>query len=172
MQRINATSKICSCPGGIVLLTILLIIHVVCIIIWIGGVTFVTTVVFPMMYRTEGSLEKALLFQGVEHRFAFMVKWILGIVFVTGFWLLSARQGIAVLGQFKGLGIAIMIFAWALYTTVLLSERKVFARIFADPEKVDMNKALKMINAMHWVLLTASYSAVAAGLWFGHPFTK
>ncbi len=66
-------------------LTILLFIHVICIIIWIGGVTFVTTVVFPMMYRTEGSLERALLFQGVEHQFSAMVKWILGIVGVTGF---------------------------------------------------------------------------------------
>ena len=154
------------------LFSALLILHVFCIIIWIGGVTFVTTVVFPMMYRTEGSLEKALLFQGVEHRFAFMVKWILGIVFVTGFWLLSLRLGVKVLAEPKGIGIVIMIFAWALYTTVLLSERKVFARIFADPSKVDMNKALKMINAMHWVLLTASYSAVAAGIWFGHAVAK
>jgi len=151
-----------------VLFQTLLIIHVFSIIVWIGGVTFVTTVVFPMMYRTEGSLEKALLFQGVEHRFAFIVKWILAIAFMTGFWLLSLRQGVNVLVEPKGLGIVIMIFAWALYTTVLLSERKVLARIFADPSKIDMNKALKMINAMHWVLLAASYSAVGAGIWFGH----
>jgi uncharacterized membrane protein len=153
---------------GTMLLTILLIIHVICVIIWIGGVTFVTTVVFPMMYRTEGSLEKALLFQGVEHRFAARVKWILGIVGVTGFWLLSAKYGFSVLAQPRGLGIVIMIFAWALYTTVLISERKIFGRIFADPEKTDMNKALRMINAMHWFLLTVSYSAVAGGVWFGH----
>jgi uncharacterized membrane protein len=150
------------------LLTILLIIHVICIIVWIGGVTFVTTVVFPMMYRTEGSLEKALLFQGVEHRFAAMVKWILGIVAVTGFWLLSAKYGFALLARPRGLGIILMIFAWTLYTTVLLSERKIFSRIFADPEKIDMNKALRMINVMHWFLLTISYSAVAGGVWFGH----
>jgi uncharacterized membrane protein len=55
-------------------LTILLIIHVMGVIIWIGGVAFVTTVIFPLMYQTEGSLEKALLFQRVEHRFAGMVR--------------------------------------------------------------------------------------------------
>ena len=150
------------------LLTILLIIHVICVIAWIGGVTFVTTVIFPMMYRTEGSLEKALLFQGVEHRFGAMIKWILGIVAVTGFWLLSKKYGFAVLAQPRGIGIILMIFAWALYTTVVLSERKIFSRIFADPEKVDMDKALKMINVMHWFLLTISFSAVAGGVWFGH----
>ncbi len=147
---------------------ILLIIHVICVIIWIGGVSFVTTVIFPLMYRTEGSLEKALLFQGVEHRFAGIVKWLIAAVGLTGFYLLYAQYGFEVLLTKRGLGIVIMIFAWGLYTTVLLSERKIFGRIFADPEKIDMDRALKLINAMHWVLLTISFSAVAGGVWFGH----
>ncbi len=154
--------------GWLVLDVLLLIIHVICVIIWIGGVTFVTTVIFPMMYKTEGSLEKALLFQRVEHRFAGMVKWLIGITGVTGFWLLSSRYGIGILTTARGIGVVIMLFAWSLYTGVLLSERKVFAKIFADPEKIDMDKALKMINAMHWMLLTVSFSAVAAGVWFAH----
>jgi uncharacterized membrane protein len=150
------------------LLTILLIIHVSCVIVWIGGVAFVTTVIFPLMYRTEGSLEKALLFQGVEHRFARMVKWLVAIVGVTGLYLLHARYGFEILATSRGIGIVIMIFAWGLYTTVLFSERKLFGKIFADPEKIDMNRALKLINAMHWFLLTVSFSAVAGGVWFGH----
>ena len=36
------------------LLTILLIIHVICIIIWIGGVAFVTAVIFPRCARPRG----------------------------------------------------------------------------------------------------------------------
>ncbi len=150
------------------LLTILLIIHVICVIIWIGGVAFVTTVIFPMMYKTEGSLEKALLFQRVEHRFAGMVRWLIAVVGVTGFWILSVKYGFGILLQARGIGVVIMIAAWALYTTVLLSERRIFGKIFADPEKIDMDRALRMINAMHWVLLTISFSAVAAGVWFGH----
>ncbi len=148
--------------------TLLLIIHVAGVIIWIGGVTFVTTVIFPLMYRTEGSLEKALLFQGVEHRFVRMVKWLLAIVGLSGFSILYSKYGFDILLQKRGIGILIMLVAWGLYTAVLLSERKIFARIFADPEKIDMDKALRMINAMHWFLLTVSYSGVAAGVWFGH----
>jgi len=141
-------------------LTILLIIHVICVIVWIGGVAFVTIVIFPMMYQTEGSLEKALLFQRVEHRFAGTVKWLIAVVGVTGFWILSAKYGFAILAGRRGIGIDIMLFVWALYTAVLLSERRIFGRIFADPEKTDMNKALKLINVMHWFLLTISFSAV------------
>ena len=66
------------------------------------------------------------------------------------------------------LGVLIMIIAWALYTVILHSERKVFGKIFADPEKIDMNNALRIINRMHWALLVISFSAVAGGVWFGH----
>ncbi len=149
-------------------LTILLIIHTICVIVWIGGVTFVTTVIFPMMYMSDGSLEKALMFQRVEHRFAGMVKWLIAIVGITGFWILYAKYGFGILAQARGIGIAIMIFAWALYTIVLLSERKIFGRIFADPEKIDMDQALRLINIMHWFLVIISYTAVASGVWFGH----
>lgn len=148
--------------------TVLLIIHVIGVIIWIGGVAFVTTVIFPMMYRTEGSLEKALLFQRVEHRFAGMVRWLIVMVGATGFWILADQYGFGILFQARGLGILIMIVAWSFYAGVLLSERKIFARIFADPERIDMDRALKIINAMHWFLLTISFTAVAAGVWFGH----
>jgi len=151
-----------------VFLTILLIIHVIGVIIWIGGGAFVTMVIFPMMYRTEGSLEKALLFQGVEHRFSGIVRWLIAIVGGTGFYLLSAKYGFSILFTQRGLGILIMLFAWTFYTVVILSEKKIFGKIFADPGKIDMDKALTMINAMHWVLLTVSFSAVAAGIWFAH----
>ena len=149
-------------------LTILLIIHVIGVIIWIGGVAFVTMVIFPMMYRTEGSLEKALLFQGVEHRFSGIVRWLIVVVGGTGFTLLSAKYGFSILSTQHGLGILIMLFAWTFYTVVILSEKKIFGKIFADPGKIDMDKALKMINVMHWVLLTISFSAVAGGIWFAH----
>jgi len=93
--------------------TILLIIHVMGVIIWTGGVAFVTSVIFPLMYQTEGSLEKALLFQRVEHRFARMVRWLIAIVGITGFWLLYAKYGFGILAQKHGFGVLIMIFAWA-----------------------------------------------------------
>ncbi len=86
----------------------------------------------------------------------------------TGFTLLSAKYGFSILSTQRGLGILIMLFAWTFYTVVILSEKKIFGKIFADPGKIDMDKALTMINVMHWVLLTVSFSAVAAGIWFAH----
>lgn len=153
------------------LTTALLVVHVIGVIIWFGGLTFVTIVFFPMMYKTEGSFEKALLFQRVEHRFAGIVRWVVVIVGVTGFMLLSAKFGNNFLAVREGLGTLIMLGAWILYILVLLSERKLFEKLFSDPERINMNRALKVINALHWVLLTISYAAVATGVWFGHVET-
>lgn len=151
-----------------VLYRALLIIHVVSVIIWIGGVAFVTTVIFPLMYRTEGSVEKALLFQRVERRFAGMVRVLVVVVGATGAWMLADRFGPALLLRHGGLGILSMLIAWTFYTAVLLSEQKIFSRVFADPDKIDMDQALKIINAVHWLLLAVSFAAVAAGVWMAH----
>ncbi len=109
-------------------LTVLLIIHVIGVIIWIGGVAFVTLVIFPMMYRMEGSLEKALFFQGVEHRFAGMVRWLIGIVGATGLIILYVEYGFAIRLEMRGVGILVMIIVWTFYTTVLLAERKILLK--------------------------------------------
>jgi len=116
-----------------VFLTLLLIIHVIGVIIWIGGVAFVTMVIFPMMYRTEGSLEKALLFQGVEHRFSAIVRWLIAIVGGTGFYLLSAKYGFSILSTQRGIGIVIMLSAWTFYTAVIFLEKKIFGSSSRTP---------------------------------------
>jgi len=84
----------------------------------------------------------------VEHRFSAIVRWLIAIVGGTGFMLLSAKYGFGILSSQRGLGILIMLFAWTFYTVVIFSEKKIFGKIFADPEKIDMDKALKMINAL------------------------
>ena len=64
-------------------LPLLIAVHVIRVVLWIGGVAFVTVVVFPMIMRMENSLE-VLFFQGVEHRFAKIAKTSVVVVGVTG----------------------------------------------------------------------------------------
>lgn len=49
---------------------LLIAIHVVTVVLWIGGVAFVTIIIFPMLLRMEDSFEKVMLFQRVENKFA------------------------------------------------------------------------------------------------------
>jgi uncharacterized membrane protein len=45
------------------------VLHVLSLIIWIGGLATVTTVILPTMHRLDSSEQKAWLFDQVERRF-------------------------------------------------------------------------------------------------------
>ena len=72
---------------------------------------------------------------------------IVGYGLVARMWSVQDASFVPLIFLLFIIGVLIMLVAWAFYTGVLLSERKIFARIFADPERIDMDRALKIINA-------------------------
>ena len=150
------------------LLPLLIAIHVVAVVIWIGGVAFVTMVIFPMILRMEGSLEKMLFFQGTEHRFAKIAKISVGVVGATGGWLLSLTGEWRILFTFAGIGPTLMLIIWIMYVLVLLFEARLFKLIFRGEAQQDTSKVFARLAAFHWVVLGLSLLAVATGVWAGH----
>lgn len=150
------------------LVPILIAIHVITIVLWIGGVAFVTIIIFPMLLRMEGSIEKVIFFQGVEHRFAKLAKIYVTIAGVTGFLILYINNGYAILFTSDGIGITLMLIAWLFYVLVLLFEKKIFMKLFSQPEKLDTAKIFFRLSLFHWVILVLSLVAVGAGVWTGH----
>lgn len=141
---------------------IALIIHVISIIIWIGGVSFVTLVTFPMIIRLEKSLEQVLMFQGIEHRFAGIAKAMVVLAGMSGLYLIYEKG--------TSLAVWIMIVVWAFYASLLFGlEKLIFKKLFARPEdQADMKKVFSLLQGFHWVVLGLSFLAVAAGIWAGH----
>jgi hypothetical protein len=141
---------------------IALIIHLLSIVVWIGGVAFVTMVTFPMILREEKSLEQVMMFQGVEHRFAKIAKLMVILAGLSGLYLLYA----------KGLspGVWIMIIVWTFYAALLFGlEKMIFKKIFSKPsDTLDTRKVFNILQGFHWVVLTLSAFAIAAGIWTGH----
>ncbi len=140
-----------------------LIIHVLSIVVWIGGVAFVTMIIFPMIQRTENSLEQVMMFQGTEHRFSKIAKAMVITAGLSGFYLVS----------FKGFstGVWIMISVWAVYASLLFFlEKLLFKKIFAKPsgEELNTKEIFFRLSVFHWVVLALSFSAVAAGIVVGH----
>ncbi|MEE8328422.1 MAG: hypothetical protein V3R54_00650 [Thermodesulfovibrionia bacterium] len=142
---------------------ILLIIHVLSVVIWIGGVAFVTMIMFPMILRTQNSLEQVMMFQGVEHRFSRIAKVLVILTGLSGFYLIHER-GIS-------FGIWIMIIIWTIYASLLFFlEKRLFKRLLSQtPEKqISTEKIFFRLQVFHWVILILSLSAIAAGVWTSH----
>lgn len=150
------------------LVPLLTVIHVLGVVIWIGGVAFVTIIVFPMIVRMEGSLEKVIFFQGVEHRFAKIAKLCVLVVGFTGGWLLHLTGEWRILFTLQGIGPTLMLIVWGFYLFVLLFEGRLFKIIFKGEAQQDSGRIFARLAAFHWVVLGLSLLAVAAGVWAGH----
>ncbi len=140
-----------------------LIIHVLAVVIWIGGVAFVTMIVFPMIQRARSSLEQVMMFQGVEHRFAKIAKVMVILTGLSGGYLLYEKG--------FNIGAWIMIFVWALYASLLFGLEKIlFKKLFENPEdrKLETKQIFFRLQVFHWVILALSFSAIAAGIIAGH----
>jgi uncharacterized membrane protein len=125
-------------------------------------------IVFPMITRMESSLEKIVLFQGIEHRFAKIAKLSVIIVGLTGAWLLYITDEWKILFKTTGIGPTLMLIVWVFYSLILLFESKLFKFIFRGNAQQDTSKVFFRLTVFHWVILGLSLSAVVIGVWTGH----
>jgi uncharacterized membrane protein len=150
------------------LIAILTAIHILGVVIWIGGVAFVTMTVFPMILRMESSLEKMLFFQGIEHRFAKIAKICVLLVGMTGFLLLYLTEEWKIMFTIKGLSPTFMFLVWIFYVLILLFEARLFKVIFKGDAQKDTSKIFYRLTIFHWVILVLSFSAIFIGVLSAH----
>jgi len=149
---------------------IALIIHVLSIVIWIGGVAFVTMIVFPMIQRTQNSLEQVMMFQGVEHRFSKVARWMIFLSGLTGAFMLY-EKGFSFLKTPSSIHVWVMMIVWALYASLIFFlEKMIFKRLFTSPsgEQLETRQIFFRLQVFHWIVLILSLFAIVAGVWGGH----
>src|SRR5215472_18073909 len=64
-------------------------IHVLAVVVWIGGVTMVTTVILPMVRGSKTPTEGQSLFEAVEQRFIWQARIATLLVAVSGFYMVE-----------------------------------------------------------------------------------
>lgn len=158
------------------LFSIMHIIHVLTVILWIGGLAFVTTMIFPVIYKTPDALQKVLFFQRIEHKFAKIARTYNLITGISGFAMVIIMGWFPVMLTKEGLGLTIMAVIWVIWFVMLwglepLIIKKMLDNMAKKGAQMDIDGIFKRLNKMHWVLLTASLVASAAGAVFAHNLT-
>ncbi|HEX7970449.1 MAG TPA: hypothetical protein VF502_19655, partial [Stellaceae bacterium] len=69
--------------------TLVRAVHVLAVILWIGGVAFVTTVVLPAVRRTREPGERLAFFDAIERRFAAQARVTTVLVGLSGLYMLA-----------------------------------------------------------------------------------
>ena len=67
--------------------TIARALHVLAVVLWIGGVAFVTTVMLPEVRRSTGAEERIVFFETAERRFGAQARFTTLLAGLTGFYM-------------------------------------------------------------------------------------
>jgi len=147
------------------------ILHVIAVVLWIGGVAFVTTVLIPSLKETTDSTNKLELFEQLEGRFAFQAKFTVLIAGFSGFYMLEAMQAWERYWHLQFWWLHLMTLVWLLYALVLFVLEPLFLhRRFRQLATKNSDKAFVLLHRMHVILLTLSLLAIFGAVAGVHGF--
>jgi uncharacterized membrane protein len=142
------------------------VLHVLSLIIWIGGLATVTTVILPTIHRLDSSEQKAWLFDQVERRFRpqARVAWL--IVGATGAYMLAWLGAWARFVNIRYWWMDFMVALWAVFGLILfvVEPLAVGPQVRHQPTQ----KMLSRFQTLHWALLITSLlviGTVVAGIY-------
>ncbi|HEX5352936.1 MAG TPA: hypothetical protein VFW60_02545 [Rhodanobacteraceae bacterium] len=137
---------------------ILLAIHVLSVVWWIGGVFTVTTSLLPIFNRLPAP-ERIQRIRQFEGGFANQARIAVVLVGVTGFWMLGLSGGFARLQFAYGWWIDLMLLVWALFVVMLF-----VAEPLRLPARTGLIQHPRKFLVVHAVLLTLALAAIFSGV--------
>ena len=137
--------------------TIARALHIAFVVLWIGGVAFVTTVLLPAVRRLKAPHERMELFDHIERRFASQARISTITVGLTGFYMVYRFD---LWDRFQHAGywwMHAMVIVWIVFSLMLfvaeplILHRWLIARARAKPQMT-----FTLVEWLHWMLLTIS----------------
>ena len=139
--------------------------HVMAVVIWIGGLAMATTVALPAVRRGDLGPDKLTAFQAIERRFVWQARTAVLIVGATGLYM-TARLDLW--GRFQAVQfwwMHAMVCLWLLFAFVLfVAEPLVLHRIFRDWAVARPEVAFAWLHRAHVVLLALSLVTIFAAV--------
>lgn len=133
---------------------ILLAIHVLSVVWWIGGVAMVTATLLPIFNRLPAD-ERIQRIQQLEGRFANQARIAVLLAGITGFWMYAIVPNAIAHSWWVGL----MMLVWVLFVVMLF-----IAEPLRLPAKIGVIQNPRKFLVLHAVLLTLALAAIACGV--------
>jgi uncharacterized membrane protein len=131
--------------------------HVLAVVLWIGGVGFVTTVLLPALRRLPDPVQRTAMFGVVERRFSAQARLSVIVVGLSGLYMLIRLD---VWDRFTSLTywwMHAMVLVWLVFAAMLfVLESLVLHRRFAERVKDKPDATFRTIQRFHVVLLALS----------------
>jgi len=151
------------------LLTLARVIHILGVVLWIGGVAMVTTVIIPAVKKMKSKEEQIETFEIIEGRFALQAKITTLITGLSGFYMLYYLDAWDRYFDYRFWWIHAMTLIWIIFTLVLYAlEPLVLHRLFKEYAMENPGKTFNFMHKVHWVLLMLSLITTAGAIAGSH----
>ncbi len=148
------------------------VIHVLGVVLWIGGVAMVTTVLLPWIRRLPLEENPVEFFEQVEHRFARQARIVTLLTGLSGFYLLHVMGAWSRYLDAGFWWIHAMTLIWIVFTLILfVLEPLVLRDVLIRRAERDPAGTLAIIQRAHWVLLILSLVTIAGAVAGSHGWS-
>lgn len=145
--------------------------HILGVVLWIGGVAMVTTVLLPAVKQIADAKEQINLFEKIENKFSWQARFTTLLTGISGFYMLSVLNAWDRYSQFEYWWIHAMTIVWLLFTLILfILEPLVLHQLFLKQAQKQPEKTFKLIHRMHYILLTISLITILGAVAGSHGY--
>lgn len=131
--------------------------HVVGVVLWIGGVAFVTTTLIPSLREMANVDERLALFEQLEGKFALQARIVTVVTGLTGFYMLEYMGAWDRYQQAQFWWVHMMTLIWLIFTLILfVLEPLVLHRRFKLLATENSDTAFALLHNMHKIILALS----------------
>lgn len=135
--------------------------HVLAIVLWIGGVAMVTTVLLPAVRTFKSAEERVAFFGIVERRFAWQARGTTLLAGASGFYMVHRLDLWAAFASLEYWWLHAMVLVWLLFTLMLfVAEPLVLDRWLQNRARRAPQSTFLLIQRLHWGLLALSLVTV------------
>lgn len=145
------------------------VMHMLGVVLWIGGVAFVTTVLLPAVGRIKHPGERIAFFTEIERGFARQARITTVLTGASGFWLTALLHAWPRFHTPAYWWMTAMVGVWALFTVMLFVLEPMFLhRWFESRAQHDPEGTFRLVQRLHWGLLLVSLLTIAGAVAGAH----
>jgi uncharacterized membrane protein len=147
------------------------VVHVLAVIMWIGGVAFVTLILLPALRTQIAPAARAELFERIERGFARQARGMTALTALSGLWLVHRLQARQRFLDPHYWWMHAMLALWLVFTLMLCVVEPWFLHAwFRARAARDAEGTFALVLRLHRVLLALSLITVAGAAAGSHGF--
>ncbi|TBW29382.1 hypothetical protein EZJ28_03910 [Gramella sp. KN1008] len=145
------------------------VIHVLAVILWIGGVAMVTTVIIPAVKKMNSPKERMETFERIEGKFSLQAKITTLLTALSGFFMLYVMDAWERFLYVQFWWLHAMVLVWLIFTVILfVLEPLVLHKLYKKHAIKNPEKTFNFIHRAHWILLMVSLLTILGAVAGSH----